>query len=327
MSAQIKHGTLVISLDFELYWGVRDKRTLEKYGHAIERVHQIIPQLLELFDKYKIKATFSTVGLLYFDSYESIVPFIPEEIPSYDDANLSPYIYLKKNKDVINSQAQYHFAPKLIELISDKSQHEISTHTFSHYYCLEAGQNVEQFAQDLEQAVKIAQKNGHTLKSIVFPRNQYSKAYLDSCKEKNILCYRGNEESGLYKKTKFPLLNYIKRIIRFSDTYFNLTGHHCYSQIRDENGMYNVKGSLFFRPFSKKLFFLEGLKVYRIKQMMKYAAKNNQVFHLWWHPHNFGSHPEKNFKNLEKILIHFNQLQTKYGMESRTMSDFIDKQS
>ena len=121
------------------------------------------------------------------------------------------------------------------------------------------------------------------------------------------------------------MLNQFKRFIRFSDTYFNLTGYHCYSQIADKNGMYNVKASLFLRPFSKKLFFLESLKVYRIKQAMRYAAKNNQVFHLWWHPHNFGSHPKENFKNLKKILTYYNELQSKYGMESRTMSDFVNK--
>src|SRR5690349_14230374 len=91
MSTAVKKGALVISLDFELYWGVRDKRTLEKYGHALGNVHQIIPQLLKQFNEHKIKATFSTVGLLYFDSYESIVPFIPEKIPSYEDENLNPY--------------------------------------------------------------------------------------------------------------------------------------------------------------------------------------------------------------------------------------------
>ena len=33
-----KQGYFVISLDFELFWGVRDKRTIEAYGKSIRNV-------------------------------------------------------------------------------------------------------------------------------------------------------------------------------------------------------------------------------------------------------------------------------------------------
>ena len=57
-----KKGLFIISLDFELLWGVRDKRTKETYGQNILGVQEVIPQLLDLFDKYDITATFATVG-------------------------------------------------------------------------------------------------------------------------------------------------------------------------------------------------------------------------------------------------------------------------
>ena len=47
----MKTGKFVISLDFELMWGVRDKRTINDYGQNILNVHQVIPQTLELFRK------------------------------------------------------------------------------------------------------------------------------------------------------------------------------------------------------------------------------------------------------------------------------------
>ena len=59
-------GKFVISLDFELMWGMRDKKTLEQYGENIIGVHAVIPRLLELFTSYNIEATFSTVGFLFF---------------------------------------------------------------------------------------------------------------------------------------------------------------------------------------------------------------------------------------------------------------------
>ena len=52
---------------------------------------------------------------------------------------------------------------------------------------------------------------------------------------------------------------------------------------------------------------------------MSQAAKNNQGFHLWWHPHNFGNNLNLSIISLIEILDHFRILNEKYGMESLTM--------
>jgi hypothetical protein len=69
------------------------------------------------------------------------------------------------------------------------------------------------------------------------------------------------------------------------------------------------------------LSFLEPLRMRRIKRSMTRAAKRGEVFHLWWHPHNFGIHQEENFRNLETILKHFEYLRSTYGMQSASMSE------
>jgi hypothetical protein len=43
-------GIFVISLDFELHWGVWDVTTKEKYGANILGVKEVIPRLLDLFE-------------------------------------------------------------------------------------------------------------------------------------------------------------------------------------------------------------------------------------------------------------------------------------
>ena len=58
---------------------------------------------------------------------------------------------------------------------------------------------------------------------------------------------------------------------------------------------------------------------------MKHAAKNNEMFHLWWHPHNFGVDIDKNFNNLEKIFKEYQKLKLKYEFESITMTDLTKK--
>ena len=54
---------------------------------------------------------------------------------------------------------------------------------------------------------------------------------------------------------------------------------------------------------------------------MTYAAKNNCTYHLWWHPHNFGINQDENFSFLEKILMHYKQLNKEYQFQSYTMSE------
>ena len=55
------HGNFTISLDFELYWGMRDVQKLQSYEEHIRNVHIVIPKLLELFSAYKIHATCAIV--------------------------------------------------------------------------------------------------------------------------------------------------------------------------------------------------------------------------------------------------------------------------
>ena len=52
---------------------------------------------------------------------------------------------------------------------------------------------------------------------------------------------------------------------------------------------------------------------------MNFAAKKGLVYHLWWHPHNFGSNIESNISFLEKILVHYRKLKTEFNFESVNM--------
>lgn len=315
------NGNFVLSLDFELFWGVRDKRTISNYGENIKGVHQVIPRLLELFHSYNIGATFSTVGFLFFENKADLLSHIPSQLPTYDHLNYSPYLgYF----DRIENNAQediYHFAPQLIQLIQKYPKHEIGSHTFSHYYCLEKGQTKEQFQADMRMAIEVAQKYNIALTSLVFPRNQFNNEYLKICADLGIICYRGNEQSWLYQAKNAGQENSIRRALRLLDSYLNISGHHGYSdEYMSSQYPINIPASRFLRPYSKRLNFLESMRLNRIKSGMTHAAKNNLTYHLWWHPHNFGKHQNENFLFLEKILEHFEVLRNKYNFQSITMS-------
>ena len=316
-----KTGSMIISLDFELLWGRLDTQTIESYGKNVLGARVAVERMLFLFEQYEMHATWGIVGYLYYHNMEELGEALPAKQPTYTDAKYDP----KNSYDRISQEPkEYYFAPELIERIGKTRGQEIATHTFSHYYCLESGQTGEQFEADLERATQIAEdKSQVRIESIIFPRNQSNPEYLDILKRHGIRSYRGNAAGWCYQAAdKKQDRNPVRRACRLLDVYLPICGNQCvdYSEM-DEDGIYNMRASSFLRPYSKKLQFLEGLRVHRIKRQMTYAAKHGKVFHIWWHPHNFGGRIEENMKILEKIALHYQMLHQKYGFECRTMKE------
>jgi peptidoglycan/xylan/chitin deacetylase (PgdA/CDA1 family) len=313
-------GQFVISLDFELMWGVFDLHTIETYGENILGGKTAIPKILDLFNQYDIHATWAIVGLLYCKDESELKKSLPPELPSFVNSDYSAYEYIHTIN--LDDSSQYHFAPELIELINKNPHQEIGTHTFSHFYCLENQKHENAFKEDIKKAIAIAkQKYNCETKSIVFPRNQYNSTNLSDCVQQGIHNFRGVSDAFFYaprirKDEILPL-----RILRFTDSYLNLSGHNAHKVMHLQNGMTNIKASAFLRPYSKKLAYLEHLKIRRIKKSMTHAAQHNLLFHLWWHPHNFGKNLKENLQNLEQILLHYQTLNQKYGFHSLTMQE------
>ncbi len=315
------NGKLVISLDFEIYWGVRDAVKLEDYKSHLLGVQKVIPLLLNMFETYKISATFATVGFLFFNNKEELLNNIPSELPQYQNRNLSPYNGHMNSIGKNENEDPFHFASHMVRLIKEANQ-EIGSHTFSHYYCLEKGQALAAFIADLECAKTVAQKKGIDLKSIVFPRNQYNNEYIEVCREMGFTSFRGNEKSWLFSSESFGRGFSLRRPFRLLDSYCNFSGHNCYSlEEMGNGGIINIPSSRFLRPYSKKLNGFEKLRLKRITDSMTFAAKKGLVYHLWWHPHNFGVDISNNFSFLEKILKHYTYLKEEFGFESVSMQE------
>ena len=307
-------GIFTISLDFELFWGVRDHRTLENYGENIRNVHHVVPRLLELFSKYNVHCTWATVGFLFFNEKKEMMSYLPVQRPTYEKKDYDPYPYLEQNE----LEKIYHFAPALIEQIRRIPGQEIGTHTFSHFYTLEKNTTIGQFQSDLRAAIAIAKEKGIEIKSIVFPRNQYSDEHIKACLEEGIKIYRGNALSGVYKPTSRENEKLFRKGTRFADAYINITGHHCHA-IPAVSEIINLPASRFLRPYDPKFKMFDGLKLRRIKQGIKFAAKHGLIYQLWWHPHNFGKYMNENFKFLEQVLEYYHQLNRDGKIESQNM--------
>lgn len=317
-SVRANFGSLIISLDFELYWGVRDKRGLDEYRLNLTGVHDVVPKLLGLFERFSIRATWATVGFLHFEDKKSLLAAFPEQLPSYSEKKFSPYPYIENGV----LEHKMHFAPSLIDLIGNAKGQELASHTYSHFYCLEKGQTAEQFSADCTAYKELATSKGLDLSSIVFPRNQVNPDYCHILQEHGISVYRGTEDNRLNDALAEQNASLSVRALRFLDAYLGITGANSYSLEESvKGGLVNLRASRFLRPYSNALRVLEPIKLARVKKAMTHAAKRGEVFHLWWHPHNFGVNQQQNLNGLEQILSHYQYLHSKYGMQSLNMRD------
>lgn len=87
-------GQFVISLDFELLWGVRDNSDKAAYGQNVLGARDAVPHMLELFAARDIRATWATVGFLFCETKDELMASLPAERLTYTNPRLSNYTYL-----------------------------------------------------------------------------------------------------------------------------------------------------------------------------------------------------------------------------------------
>jgi peptidoglycan/xylan/chitin deacetylase (PgdA/CDA1 family) len=279
--------------------------------------------LLEAFTRFGIHATWATVGFLFCETGEMLREYVPRVQPPYDDRRLSPYFDLPP-PEARETDDSIWFAPSLIRRIAQTPNQEIGTHTFSHYYCMEAGQDNVSFREDLRAACDIAREAGLTLRSLVFPRNQCEEGYLGAVCDAGITSYRGNPESWLYQPAANIETRLVPRALRFADSYLGLSRPLSYQKPHSGEPV-NIPASRFLRAYQVKWHQLEALRLRRIKHELTYAAERGLFYHLWWHPHNFGRDIPNNLAFLAAILSHYRFLHDKYGMVSANMLEIADQ--
>jgi peptidoglycan/xylan/chitin deacetylase (PgdA/CDA1 family) len=325
MKLSRKSGALVISLDFELSWGVRDTHPIGSgYDRNLLGARSAVPKLLDIFSEFDVATTWATVGFLFAQCRDELFAFAPpaEARPRYKDARLNPYSDQIGN-DERSSPLQ--FAHSLIQLIASCPRQEIGTHTFSHFYCLEDGQDESHFRVDLAAALNIAAAQGIELSSIVFPRNQHNPNYDQALRELGIQCYRGNCTGALFRATPTGHQTLARRACRLADSYLPLTGSGAFDWNfeSEAEAPLNIRASRFLRPPSGTSRWAERLQLTRITDGMRDAAARGALYHLWWHPHNFGAEPHLCFTYLRNILNQYRELRELFGFESMSMGEVV----
>ena len=246
--------------------------------------------------------------------------YLPQKKPDYLNSKLDPYQYLSqigKNE----KEDPLHYGYSLVRKIQNTPGMEIGSHSFCHFYCLEPRLNPNAFREDIEASVASFARLGIEPKSFVFCRNQYNIEHLNELSEYGFRFYRGNPKGYIYESKASKEQTLLIKGSRFIDSYLDISSNNQSEINVDLNGLINIPASRFLRPVSSIDNIFGPLRLQRILKSMESAAINNQGYHLWWHPFNFGTNLRENIKVLSIIIKHFRKLQDKYGMLSVNMSE------
>jgi peptidoglycan/xylan/chitin deacetylase (PgdA/CDA1 family) len=316
-------GTLTISLDFELLWGIFDKVGAHYNPLYFRNTRRIIPEMLQLFGQSSIEVTWATVGMLFAENEEEWEAYSPAYLPTYRDRKLSAYAWAKDH----GIRTEVHFAPELIWQILDTPGQELGSHSYAHYLTLMRGQSSEQFREDLKATQRIAMEKFNTkLESLVFPRNHMNELYLSICLDEGYNQVRGNPKNWFWQETQHENLS--KKFFRSADCFYSVGPRTSYGleEIQQfPNEPLIIPASRILREFSISNSLFNNKRLSRILGEMEQAAKIGEFYHLWWHPHNFGKDPKASMKELELLISHYKSLRDQYGMQSLSMKSIGDQ--
>src|SRR5262245_36612609 len=154
-------GSLCISIDVELAWGIWDKPSPDYHARCAAHEAAIVRGLLALFERFEVSATWAIVGRLL----------------ELDEAAARSTAH----------GARIWYAPELVEWVrAARTPQDIGSHSYAHVYF--GATPREALRSDLAAARQVHDRHGLPFRSFVFPRNQV--AHVDLLREAGVRVFR-----------------------------------------------------------------------------------------------------------------------------------------
>ena len=192
-------------------------------------------------------------------------------------------------------------------------EQEIGSHTFFHIEMDESKCAPSTAEADVAECARQARRWGVEMKSFIFPRNLVG--HLDILKRYGFTCYRGPEPQWYANKSRLVRrLGHLLEILAMK-TPPSVT-------VSEHDGMWNIPGSMLYTPsWGSRRYLPVWMRVLRAKRGLDNAARNGEIFHLWFHPTDLAGRPKAMLDGLRQIFEYAAKLRAAGRLEVRPMQD------
>ncbi len=305
-------ASFVISLDTELAWGRINDPELPFYLDQCLQASDIIKELLELFDGFEIPATWALVGRMFDE--KGLEYALSEFYPDIDLKELTADNVMHNNS---NSAIRFNDVVDLIKRTT--AEHEIASHSYNHVLFDTLERDDAKLAiQDIEMQKEAFKNVNVKPETIVFPQDKIG--CLDAFNQAGYKYFRGKLKE---QKMDNGVVNKVNRQLAHV---FPLRPE-CVLPQQHSSGLYELKTSLLYRIPSR------GIKRYTSMQVLTnraiigiyHAVESGMIFHLYFHPFNFGYRRKEHMRGLKRILGIVRELMVQGKIEALTIKNAIEK--
>ncbi len=295
---------VVISLDFELGWGVlEDPLWKERQNNGLyKRLRPVLADLFTYLESTELSTTWASVSSMSIERYADLsIDHLPND---YKDATA---LFFKEAEwetrcanDLFDSWAK----------ISDFS--ELASHTSTHIYADHSSVKSEHYVADIKDSIDTLERYfSHPISSLIFPRDQAD--FRTEIAQQHPLNFRLNP--AFFKNKKNKLQRIVAGGAKFWDNIPSsqvFLGNH--GEIYQSGSMYlNWSGGDFERL--KKI-----LVLIQIERLIKQLPHTNNIFHIWLHPFNLAE-STKHYEVFISFLKALVDLRDKGIIDVVTMKD------
>ena len=320
-------GTFMLGIDVELAWGLayRRKIDLSEITRMSINVRSALDDVLDLFERFQIPATWSIVGHLILDhcnrGKERELPHPDMPRPNYSWLKDDWYRY-DPCTDLQRDPAWYgkDIVDRIVEYVKEsKVPHEIGCHSFSHQHFGDPGCGEELARTEIKTCLELMNKEyGMVPKVFTFPR-AYT-GHIDVLKELGFMAFIDTPPKlypcvNLERTVTNYMKTYLSLALQFLSYYF-LFPPHVVTAKESIPGLWSVKGCL---GYGKKPLIPLRLVTIKAMQGTDRAIRERKIFSVFAHLKEFGVGDF--FCEFEKILKHVDRRRKEGKLRVRTLSE------
>ena len=304
----MRKGTFVFSLDCEGYWGMADLiANASAPGWRSAVLAQTYAQLLEVFDRFEVPATWAFVAAFVHTQDEMhACTYLTQERVNYRGQDWAAAF--KTNWAAGDTDGW--LCPEALELVRRTSAHEIAAHGFSHLPLDEADTTAAAAGRELDLLAAFWKARGLSPDTFVFPRNQ--PGHLEQLGER-YAAYRPPHRLEVRRDAGARLLRLLDEVNPFVKP-----AEHGSPAPRP---VVLPPALLLNHRAGGRRLVPPALTLFRLQRLLRRAIETGSVVHLYSHPHNFLT-GNRQFELLAEVLT-LVQARVRAGeLEVMTQSDY-----